>query len=78
MTPDVRASVSRSLVVSLLALAVMGALAYQLPGSTKAEALASLVALSAAGTLIYVGAMAKLRAPELIRLRALVGRSGGA
>jgi len=78
VTPDVRDSVSRSLAVSLLALAVMGAMAYMLPGSTKAEALVSLAALSAAGMVVYVGVMAKLRAPELMRLRALVGRSGGA
>jgi hypothetical protein len=73
-TSELVRSLSRSFSISLLALAVMGAIAYALPESTKVEALVSLAAIVAAGAGIYIGVMAKLRAPELRRFASLVGR----
>ncbi|MGH2752787.1 MAG: murein biosynthesis integral membrane protein MurJ [Actinomycetota bacterium] len=72
---ELRTSVGRTLGVSLVALAAMGVITYAMPDSTKPAALASLLAASAAGVLIYVGAMATLGAPELRRFASLMKRS---
>jgi hypothetical protein len=52
----------------------MAAIAYALPESNKLEAFVSLAAIAAAGGAIYLALMAKLRAPELRRFVALLGR----
>ena len=67
-------SLLRSITVSLLALAAMSGIAYALPESNKIEAVVSLGAITAAGGAIYIGLMAKLRAPELRRFASLLGR----
>lgn len=71
-------SLARSIGVALVALGAMAGLAYVLPESNKVEALVSVCAVAAAGALVYIGVMAKLRAPELKRFALLVsrGRSG--
>ncbi|MGH2791813.1 MAG: murein biosynthesis integral membrane protein MurJ [Actinomycetota bacterium] len=76
-TPELARSLWRSISVSLLALAAMGAIAYALPESTKVEALVSFAAIVVTGGAIYIGLMAKLRAPELRRFASLVGREAG-
>ena len=76
-TSELVRSLSRSVSVSLLALAAMGAIAYALPESTKVEALLSLAAIVVAGGAIYIGSMAKLRAPELRRFVVLVRNRRG-
>ncbi|MGH2828454.1 MAG: murein biosynthesis integral membrane protein MurJ [Actinomycetota bacterium] len=76
-TTELVRSLARSISVSLLSLAAMGAIAYALPESTKVEALVSLAAIVAAGGAIYIGLMAKLRAPELRRFVVLVWNRRG-
>ena len=76
-TSELERSLLRSIVVSLLALAAMAAIAYALPDTNKVEALVSLGSITAAGGAIYIGLMAKLRAPELRRFASLLGREAG-
>lgn len=76
-TSELEHSLLRSIVVSLLALAAMAAIAYALPDTNKVEALVSLGSITAAGGALYIGVMAKLRAPELRRFASLLGREAG-
>ena len=71
---SLRAGVIRSVLVTGLALVAMGTLSVTLPEDTKLQALGSFGSILAAGALVYLGVMAKLRAPELRRFRALLRR----
>ena len=75
VTRDLGVGVGRSLGASLLALAVALALTAMLPGSSKLEALVSLLVASAGAVGIFLAAMAVMRAPELRRFAALLKRS---
>jgi putative peptidoglycan lipid II flippase len=68
------ASVLRSLVVALGALAVMLLVHRSLPESSTGEALVNLAVTAAAGGLLYVAVMRILNAPELARIRRVVRR----
>jgi putative peptidoglycan lipid II flippase len=76
VVPWMRASMLRSLTLGILALGAMAAVHSWLPETSKLEAATNLLAAGATGALVYLGAMMRVRAPELQRVLALVRRRG--
>ncbi len=69
--PPVRASMLRSLVLGLGAMSAMTVVHSLLPETSKIESAVNLVATACAGALVYLGAMRRVRSPELDRLVSL-------
>ena len=67
-------SVARTLIASALALLAMIGLRAWLPEATRLDHLVALVAATVAGVAVFVVAVRALRAPELGRIRSLLGR----
>ena len=65
-------SVRRTLVVTVIASAAMAAVDAVVPDSSKLALLANLLAVAAAGAVVYVAGMKLTGAPELSRLRSLL------
>ena len=68
----VSSSVVRSLLVGVVAGAVMFVVGNALDSESNPGALVALVATTAAGAVVYLGGMAALKSPEIARLRRLV------
>ncbi|MDQ4096124.1 MAG: murein biosynthesis integral membrane protein MurJ [Actinomycetota bacterium] len=73
---DVAGAVARSLLLGVVAALAMGFVGSLFENDSKGDALAGLSAMAATGLVVYLAGALILSAPELQRMRDLVGRKG--
>jgi putative peptidoglycan lipid II flippase len=74
---DVAVPVARSLLLGVVAGVAMGLVGSLFDNNSKVDALAALAGMAGTGLVVYVAGALVLRAPELHRLKDLVGRKRG-